>query len=97
MITLGSAIADSAMLSLGGDQDPEITRGVRREDLDVRVSPAEGVRRPLDSLVRPVEAFAGISAVRRGEGVLSSVVREGRVAGEVSVHVRVRSEAPQLR
>jgi hypothetical protein len=55
------------VLALDGDQDRETTRGVRRVDLQVHVSPAEGLRRHLDGLVRPVEAVAGVAAVRRGE------------------------------
>ena len=65
--------------------------------LEVDVSPAEGVRRPLDRLIRPVEAVAGVAAVRRGEGEVGSVVREGRVSGKVAVQVRLRSDRPELR
>ncbi len=56
---LAGQVTDSAMLLLGGHQDREVPRQVRSKHLELCVSPAEGPRRPVDSLVRRVEALPG--------------------------------------
>lgn len=61
------------VLAFDGHEDGEVARGVRLQHLKLGVAAQEGLGRPFDGGLRPVEAASWLSAVRRGQGVVVAV------------------------